>query len=88
MSFVRQPDGSLLGCGPDADYPGREYAVEHWRKIRADIAERHKTGAPSPDWRPPMTLVEQANRQIAILERDLAEWRKIRDAGETNAGRG
>lgn len=50
---------------------------EYWDKVRASIAAN---GLPA-DHTPPLTLAEQADRQIAILERDLAEWRKIKEGG-------
>lgn len=77
MSFMRLPDGSLLGCGPDADYPGRAAAEQHWAGIRIKNAEARRTGQPLPDWKPPLTLAQQAEMQIARLERELAEWREI-----------
>lgn len=74
MSFERQADGTLLGCGPDRDYPGRAAAEEHWAKIRADIA----AGRDVVERHPLPTLAEQADRQISQLERELAEWREIK----------
>lgn len=60
--------------GPNAHYSGREECEEHWRKIRDGIRQ----GQRPAELHPPLTLAQQAERQIAILERDLVEWREIR----------
>lgn len=78
MSFQVQPDGSLRGYGPDADYPGRTAAEEHWRTINRERAEARRAGAPITDWKSPLTLEEQADKQVARLEREIAEWRAIK----------
>ena len=53
-----------------ADYPGRAAAEEHWRLVRAKLK-------PANTREKPWSLRQAAERQIAILERDLAEWRVI-----------
>jgi hypothetical protein len=86
MSFQRQPDGSLLGCGPDADYPGKADAIAHWHRVRASFAtHRAAAGTIRPDDRPLPSLVEQADRQIALRLKEIDEWRAIRDANRPGA---
>lgn len=71
MSFQRESNGTMLGCGPDADYPGRAECEAHWAKIRAAFPERPVELHPMP------SLAEQARKQIARLKREVAEWEEI-----------
>lgn len=64
--------------GPNAHYPGRAACEAHWQKIREDI----RAGQRPAEIRPALSLAQQADRQIAILERDLAEWRAIKGKEE------
>ncbi|NEV75540.1 hypothetical protein DYI24_00395 [Rhodopseudomonas sp. BR0C11] len=75
------PDGRYLGEMPEmVAYPkgGHPDAIAHWDAIRAKMAEARESGESLADWKGPAALPEQADRQIARLERDIAEWRAIK----------
>lgn len=61
--------------------PASAECAEHWARIRASLPPLGngftEASVTRPDFRPPLTLKQQAAKQIAILERDLAEWREI-----------
>jgi len=48
--------------------------LDHWAEVRARIA----AGQPaSPNAKPASTLYQQAQKQIARLEKEIKEWRAI-----------
>lgn len=49
-------------------------AAEHWRKVREAIA----AGEPPRELHPPRSLAEQADKQIARLQREIEEWQDIK----------
>jgi hypothetical protein len=67
------PDGT--GYGPDRYYPGRAEAEKHWN----DIRDATSAGKRIPELHPPLTLAQQAEKQIARLMREINEWRAIVD---------
>lgn len=57
------------------DQPSAE-CLAYWAKVRAEISK----GITTPS-RPPLSLAEQAEKQIARLKREIAEWEEIKAKG-------
>lgn len=78
---IYNPADAYIGEMPEpVEYPknGSPEAIAHWEAVRAKMAAARQAGAPAPERKPALTLAEQANRQIARLEREIEEWRAIK----------
>lgn len=65
MSYERQPDGTMLGCGPDADYSGRDQAERHWQRLSAEVGEY---------WKPKRKAESEGERFFAKNPSGKEDW--------------